>query len=160
MDLRKNVIRRHLGKNEKKNPTGALRLLSSISFQDNRKREEMLRRWRQDMKAHDVKMKWERTKEKGSERKGWKDTYDRATKNVLGLLRLVTYVVFEREAREFLFFTFLHSNHKNTTRIAHSYRKKFTRKSMVFEFTLDYDEYLTRASRSDTGTQMSTRKES
>ena len=41
------------------------------------------------MKA-DVKMKWERTKEKGSERKGWKDTYDRATKNVLGLC-LVTY---------------------------------------------------------------------
>ena len=91
MDLRKSVIRRHLGKNEKRNPTGALRLLSSISFQDNRKRQEMLRRWRQDMKAHDVKMKWERTKEKGSERKGWKDTYDRATKNVLGLLRLVTY---------------------------------------------------------------------
>ena len=86
------MIRRHLlEKNEEKNPTGALRLLSSISFQDNKKRQEILRRWREDMKAHDVAMKWERMKEKGSERQGWKDTYNRATKNVYGLLRLVTY---------------------------------------------------------------------
>ena len=86
------MIRRHLlENNEEKNPTGALRLLSSISFQDNKKRQEVLRRWREDMKAHDVAMKWERMKEKGSERQGWKDTYNRATKNVYGLLRLVTY---------------------------------------------------------------------
>ena len=43
----------------------------------------------------------------------------------------VKYVVFEREAREFqsfLFFMFLlcHSNHKNVTRIAHSYDKNIT----------------------------------
>ena len=62
-------------------------------------------------------------------------------------------MVFEREAREFSLFTFLlcHSNYKNITRITHSYRKKITRKSTL-ECALDYDEYLTRASHSNTGT--------
>ena len=58
-----------------------------------------------------------------------------------------------REFQSFLFFTFLlcHSNHKNITRIAHSNREKITPKSTL-ECALDYDEYLTRASRSNTGT--------
>ena len=49
----------------------------------------------------------------------------------------------------FFMFLLCHSNYKN---IAHSYRKKITQKSTL-ECTLDYDEYLTRASRSNTGTQ-------
>ncbi len=44
-----------------------------------------------------------------------------------------------------------HSNYKNIARIAHSHCKKITRKS-ILERTLDYDEFLTRASRSNTGT--------
>ena len=47
-----------------------------------------------------------------------------------------------------------HSNYKNIARIAHSHCKKITRKS-ILEHTLDYDEYLTRASRSNTGTPKS-----
>ena len=64
-----------------------------------------------------------------------------------------TYVVFEREAREFQsFHTFMFQlRHKNMMRVAHSYRKKVTRKSTL-EYKLDYDEHLTRASRSNTGT--------
>ena len=48
------------------------------------------------------------------------------------------YVVF----KYFHFFMFLscHSNYKNITRIAHSYCKKITRKSML-ECPLDFDEY-------------------
>ena len=67
------------------------------------------------------------------------------------------YVVLEREAREFfqsfLFFTFLlcHSNNKNITRIAHLYRTNTARKSTL-GCELNYDENLTRASRSNTGT--------
>ena len=41
--------------------------------------------------------------------------------------------------------------HKNMMRVAHSYRKKVTRKSTL-EYKLDYDEHITRASRSNTGT--------
>ena len=65
------------------------------------------------------------------------------------------YVVFEREAREFQsFHIFMFQlSHKNITRIAHSYRKKVTRKSTL-KYKLDYDENLTRASRSNTGTQI------
>ena len=63
------------------------------------------------------------------------------------------YVVFEREAREFQsFHTFMFQlRHMNMMRIAHSYRKKVTRKSTL-EYKLDYDEHITRASRSNTGT--------
>ena len=51
--------------------------------------------------------------------------------------------MFEREAREFQsFHTFtcfnLRHAHKNITRIAHSYRKKITRKSTL-EYKLDYE---------------------
>ena len=59
-----------------------------------------------------------------------------------------------RSARILIFFTFLcfyHSNYKNITRVAHSHCKKITQKS-ILECTLDYDEYLTRTSRSNTGT--------
>ena len=48
------------------------------------------------------------------------------------MLPFVQYVVFEREAREFQYFHFFmfllcHSNYKNITLIAHSYRKKIAR---------------------------------
>ena len=64
------------------------------------------------------------------------------------------YVVFEREAREFQsFHTFMFQlRHKNMMRVAHSYRKKVTRKSTL-EYQFDYDEHITRASRSNTGTE-------
>ena len=73
------------------------------------------------------------------------------------IVRGVRAVVFEREAREFqsfLFITFLlcHSNDKNITCIAHSYRKNITQKSTL-ECKLNYDENLSRASRSNTGTE-------
>ena len=59
----------------------------------------------------------------------------------------------KREISIISLFTFLlcHSNHKNITRIAHSNREKITPKSTL-ECTLDHDEYLTRASRSNAGT--------
>ena len=46
------------------------------------------------------------------------------------------------EFREYYFFMFLscHSNYKSITRIAHSYCKKITRKS-ILECTLNFDEY-------------------
>ena len=43
------------------------------------------------------------------------------------------------------------TSQENVTRIAHSYRKKVTRKSTL-EYKLDHDEKLTRASRSNIGT--------
>ena len=57
------------------------------------------------------------------------------------------YVVFEREAREFLITSHFYVliSPKNITRIAHS-------KKSTLEYELDYDENLTRASRSNTGT--------
>ena len=53
----------------------------------------------------------------------------------------------------FHFFMFLswHSNYENIARMAHSHCKKIAENSML-ERILDYDEYLTRASRSNTGT--------
>ena len=56
-------------------------------------------------------------------------------------------MVFEREAREFLITSHFHVliSPKNITRIAHS-------KKSTLEYELDYDENLTRASRSNTGT--------
>ena len=64
--------------------------------------------------------------------------------------------MFEREAREFQSFrTFVFQlRHENMMRVAHLYRKKVTRKSTL-DYKLNYDEHLTRASRSNSGTESS-----
>ena len=68
----------------------------------------------------------------------------------------VEYVVLEREAREFSIISHFHvsiTSEEYHSHRAHSYRKKFTKKNQrSLEYKLDYDENLTRASRTNIGT--------
>ena len=77
----------------------------------------------------------------------------RGQETVDGWMKNVRSVRAREFFQSFLFFTFLlcHSNNKNITRIAHLYRTNTARKS-TFGCELNYDENLTRASRSNTGT--------
>eukprot|EP00939_MAST-03C_sp_MAST-3C-sp1_P004557 g4557.t1 len=92
-DLRRNVVLREFGRtNPPPDPSlNPLSMMSSVSYKDNRDRKARLSQWQREMKFRDRAVKWAATQANGSENPVWKETYGRATSNVLGLMKLVSF---------------------------------------------------------------------
>eukprot|EP00940_MAST-03C_sp_MAST-3C-sp2_P000333 g333.t1 len=92
-DLRRIPVKREYGKhNPPPRPSlNPVSLLSSVSFKDNKKREMLLRQWQYEMKMRDRALEWSTTQANGSENPKLHETFNRATNNVLGLMKLVSF---------------------------------------------------------------------